>query len=62
MPTARGRRASVTSPRGWAKIMRPATVWSTRVTVTGISLLPTDRAPFSMTIIVPSLKVADALA
>ena len=43
------------SPRGWAKIMRPATVWSTRVTTTPISR-SRWRAPPSTTIIVPSSR------
>ena len=45
----------------WAKTIRPATVWSTRVTTTSISRwrwLP----PPSTTIIVPSSRNADALA
>ena len=39
---ARGRQSS----RGWAKIIRPATVWSTRVTVTSRSVLMIAAAAF----------------
>ena len=41
--------------RGWAKTMRPATVWRTRVTVTSTSL-SIDFAPPSTTTIVPSSR------
>ncbi len=41
--------------RGWAKIIRPATVWRTRVTVIGTSV-SMNRLPPSTTIIVPSSR------
>src|SRR5579884_2987304 len=44
-------------PFGCAKIIRPATVWSTRVTVTGISFWRYG-LPFSTTIMVPSSRYA----
>ena len=56
-----GRRALAPDPvatsveRGWAKIIRPATVWRTRVTVTSSSR-SMSRAPPSTTIIVPSSR------
>lgn len=40
---------------GWAKIIRPATVWSTRVTTMSRLLFMCLR-PFSTTIMVPSSK------
>jgi hypothetical protein len=43
------------SRRCWAKIIRPATVWRTRVTVTSTSL-STAFAPPSTTTIVPSSR------
>src|SRR5207244_10446955 len=45
----------IQSRRGWAKIIRPATVWSARVTDTSISL-SMNREPPSTTIIVPSSR------
>ena len=54
-------RARAQSSRGWAKIIRPATVWRTRVTATSRSL-SICRAPPSTTIIVPSSRKPDALA
>ena len=50
-----GRSDRSQSSRGWAKIIRPATVWRTRVTVTSRSL-SMSRAPPSTTIIVPSSR------
>ena len=50
-----GRRGHSASWRGWAKIIRPATVWSTRVTLIGTSL-SMKRTPPSTTIIVPSSR------
>ena len=41
--------------RGWAKTIRPATVWRTRVTVTSTSV-SIDFAPPSTTTIVPSSR------
>ena len=50
-----GTSGAAQSSRGWAKIIRPATVWSTRVTATSRSL-SMCRAPPSTTIIVPSSR------
>ena len=50
-----GRGGHSVSTRGWAKIIRPATVWSTRVTLIGTSL-SMNRTPPSTTIIVPSSR------
>ena len=50
-----GRRRHSASERGWAKIIRPATVWSTRVTLIG-TFVSMNRTPPSTTIIVPSSR------
>ena len=49
------------SPRGWAKIMRPATVWRTRVTLTGSSwfMKPLPALDHDHR---PVVEVSDALA
>ena len=50
-----GRLGHSASERGWAKIIRPATVWSTRVTLIG-TFASMNRTPPSTTIIVPSSR------
>ena len=54
-PSGRVGRPAAQSSRGWAKIIRPATVWRTRVTATSRSR-SMCRAPPSTTIIVPSSR------